>query len=316
MHVPSTPAIVNVNFPATLPAATPFALRCAMPDVPVVLRTADDQSTLHLPVRGHLQVVLPANPSTGYAWRIEPELPTSVLAPLGDPTFRPASSADGAGGTITLDFFANGPGLVELHLVYDRTFASAPPLHEWTVTVIVSGQQTIAWLGEVRSQPAAPPTARYLELRVPALEEGAVPSGAGIAGSDGASSNAIEAYTNTGTDVLVWGELTCGLVDYGNCRIDATSILLTTAESSRDPYPVVGWRGTVGTLPDGTADYFQLAGHFPVQYGITGVDFDLEAQLTEVGTNGTRIRIWGELHAPADDTNRVRIVVTKLAVAP
>jgi inhibitor of cysteine peptidase len=316
--VPGAPAFVNTSFPATLAVGQVFIVRCGAENAPVVVRTGDDGATIHLAVHAHLTVALPANPSTGYAWRIDPELPATVLSPIGEPTFVPRSALVGAPGTTTLEFLATGPGLVELRLVYDRVFEAAPPEATWTATVTVSGQQTVAWLGEIRTQPAARPDARYLELRQPALPEGSVPAGAGIVGSDGATSNAIAAFSDTGQEVLVWGELTCGVIDYGDCRIDATTILLASTAPVVEPYPVIGWLGTIGSLPasEGPGDYFQLAGRFPVQYGIAGETLELQAQLVEARELGQRLRVWGTLHAPVDDVNHTRIVVTEIALAP
>ncbi len=316
MYIPGAPAFVNASFPATLQAGRGFVIRCGDLDTAVTMTEANDGGTAHLQVGSQLRVVLPGNPTTGFAWRIGTDVPPSVLTLTADPVFTPSSSAIGAGGVMTFEFLATGPGAIQLHLVYDRVFENVPPEQEWQITVIVEGQQTVAWFGEIKSQPAAPPTARYLELRVPALEEGSVPPGAGIVGSDGATSNAIESFTNTGNEVLVWGELTCGVADYGNCRIDATSVVLASTASALPSAVVAGWAGTLGLVPGTDQPYFQLAGQFPVQYGIRGTDAAIDTQLTELLASGQRIRVWGTLQAGVDDVNSTRIVVTEIALAP
>lgn len=313
-YIPGAPPFVNDRFPAELEAGTHFAVRCSEEGRPLTLGVEDDGRTVFLDVHDQLHVNLPSNPSTGYAWRTVGEVPASVLESLGEPTFT-GPGIPGASGTMMFRFLAAGPGLVELHLVHDRPFEPDSTTAEWSVTVLVRGQQAIAWSGEVRSQPQAPPDALYLELRVPRLEEGSVPPGVGIRGSDGATTNLLEAVANTGEEVLVWGELTCGVVDYGDCRIDATVIRRTSDDTETISSPVVGWSGFI-LQDEGADDLFQLDGTHPVQYGVAGGTPDVEAQLMEALEGGLHVRIWGELVAPVDDVNNTRITVERLALAP
>lgn len=319
VYAPSAPAFVNARVPSTLEAGRAFLVRCAEADQPIVLGEEDAGRTVRADVRTTIRVALPANPSTGYNWRLAEPLPTTVLTQIGEPEFV-GPGLPGAGGTLTFEFLVTGPGVANLHLVYDRSFEPASVIDEWSVTIIVQGQQAVAWLGEVKSQPQAAPGARYLELRVPLLEEGAVPPGVGVRGSDGATSNLLASLVDTGTEVLVWGELTCGVADYGDCRVDVTTVTATTATdaAAAPTSPVVGWAGTIRALGGASdmEDLFQLDGPLPLQYGIAGASEDIEDQLAEAREQGQHIRIWGTLEPLADDVNRTRIIVTEIGLAP
>lgn len=316
VYVVGAPPFVNAEASSTLVQGQPFVVRCADPGTPLVLREADADSTVHVRVGDELRVVLPSNPTTGYAWRVDPSPPTAVLEQIGEPEFTPESDLLGAGGLMTLTFRVTGPGSLTLRLIEDRVFETAPPLRVWSVTLTASGQQPIAWLGEIKNQPAAAPGTRYFELRVPALLEGSVPPGVGLQASDGATANAIEALVDTGTEILLWGEMTCGVADYGGCRVDALTIREADSVSDVLTTPVTGWAGTLGILPGGALDYFQLDGPLPVQYGVSGATAEVEEQLREARELGQHIRIWGALSAPSDDVNRARIVVSEVGLAP
>lgn len=315
MYIPGAPRFVNERFPAALEVGTVFAVRCSEDGRPITLTEEDDGRTVFLDVHDQLHVSLTANPSTGYAWRSIDEIPPSVLEALGEPAFV-SPGIPGASGTMSFEFLAAGPGLVEMRLVYDRTFEPGSTAAEWSVTVLVRGQQTVAWSGQVRTQPQAAPGALYLELSVPRLEEGAVPPGAGIRGSDGATTNLLNALANTGDEVLVWGELTCGVVDYGDCRIDAAAIKRAGDDTPTTSSPVVGWSGFIFEDEGQAEDLFQLDGIFPVQYGVAGGTLDVELQLREALEGGQHVRIWGELVAPVDDVNSTRISVERVSLVP
>jgi len=311
MFSPAAPAFAVARFPLKLEIGRAFAVNCGPSDSPIILTQSDADLTVRADVHDTIRVILPTNPSTGYGWRLAAPLPETVLTLVGEPRFA-GPGIPGAGGTLTFEFRATGPGLATVQLIEDRTFEANSTINQWSVTVVISGQQAVAWLGEVRSQPQAAPGSMYLELRVPLLDEGAVPPGAGIRASDGATANALAALVNAGTQVLVWGELTCGVVDYGDCRIDATSVVSLDAASRSAA--VVGWAGIIRAL-DG-ADLFQLDGTFPIQYGIEGATPDVEAQLSQALANGQHIRIWGTLEAPVGDVNRARITVSDVGLAP
>lgn len=68
-----------------------------------------------------LEVVLPANPSTGYAWEAG-FYNQSVLKPYGKPEFYSTSTNLGAEETQKLHMEAIGEGETDLVLVYRRSF--------------------------------------------------------------------------------------------------------------------------------------------------------------------------------------------------
>jgi predicted secreted protein len=68
-----------------------------------------------------LEVVLPANPSTGYAWEAG-FYNQSVLKSYGEPEFSSTSTNLGAKESQILHFEAIGEGETELVLVYKRSF--------------------------------------------------------------------------------------------------------------------------------------------------------------------------------------------------
>jgi inhibitor of cysteine peptidase len=68
-----------------------------------------------------LEVVLPANPSTGYIWEVG-FYNQSVLKPYGESEFFSTSTNLGAEESQKLHFEAIGEGETELVLVYQRSF--------------------------------------------------------------------------------------------------------------------------------------------------------------------------------------------------
>jgi inhibitor of cysteine peptidase len=311
IYIPGAPSVVNQAFPADLVVSRGFIVRCADPGSPFQLVEQDAGTRLRLDVGDTVRVTLPANPTTGFSWRAEPEPANSVLAPIGDPTFTPDSPALGAGGLMSLEFLATGPGMVDLHLVYDRVFETVPPEQEWQVTVEVVGVQPVAWLGTISEPTAGAP---QFELAAIGNEATAVFA---IDGSDGATSNAISSFVTSGDEVLVWGELVCDSSG-ADCTIHATTLLSALSTSMPAATAVVGWTGTIQSLPAGAQfdDYFTLSGTVPVQYGIAGATPDVEAQLAELRDSGQRIRISGELQALVPDVHLVQIAVTEVGLAP
>lgn len=84
-----------------------------------------------------LEVVLPANPSTGYMWEVG-FYNQSVLKPGGKPEFLSSNAQLGAQGSQKLHFEAVGEGETELVLVYRRSFeneGSSPQIFQVTVVV-------------------------------------------------------------------------------------------------------------------------------------------------------------------------------------
>lgn len=68
-----------------------------------------------------LEVVLPANPSTGYIWEVG-FYNQSVLKPYGEPEFSNSNANLGAEESEKLHFEAIGEGETKLIMVYQRSF--------------------------------------------------------------------------------------------------------------------------------------------------------------------------------------------------
>ena len=100
----------------------------------LLLEEPDNASAIYMTQGEVVQVRLPANPSTGYAWAVASNAP-SVLQPQGDPKFEPASKPmPGAAGTQTFVFRIVGGGPVFLELVYRRpSEKDTAPVRQWGV---------------------------------------------------------------------------------------------------------------------------------------------------------------------------------------
>lgn len=101
------------------------------------LREQDAGRTVQLQLGQRLEIVLPGNPTTGYQW--EPTIAdNSILRTVGEPVFKPDTSALGSGGQVTTTFEAVAVGQTMVTLVYHRSFeAGTPPLKTFAVTVTV-----------------------------------------------------------------------------------------------------------------------------------------------------------------------------------
>ena len=90
-----------------------------------------------LEVGNILEIVLPANPSTGYSWEVG-FYNSSMLKPSGEPEFIQQDASLGAEGVQKLHFEAIGAGENELVLVYRRSFEKdLPELKTFNVDVTV-----------------------------------------------------------------------------------------------------------------------------------------------------------------------------------
>jgi inhibitor of cysteine peptidase len=98
---------------------------CAQPqpDLPkeVSILWSEIEQSVGLEIGDILEIVLPANPSTGYIWEVG-FYNQSVLEPYGEPEFSSASTNLGAEESQKLHFEAIGEGETEVVLVYRRSF--------------------------------------------------------------------------------------------------------------------------------------------------------------------------------------------------
>ena len=97
----------------------------------------DGGSLLELRVGSRFEVVLDANPSTGYVWAVsEPQV--AVVQPQGEPQFTlDAKAADGSGKmTWVFEAVAAGEGVLEM--VYHRPGETgAPPLRSFVLFLTI-----------------------------------------------------------------------------------------------------------------------------------------------------------------------------------
>lgn len=119
--------------------ATPTSATSSAP-AEVQLMDADNGRSIEVAHGGTVIVALTSNPSTGYAWAVDPS-PGPQLKQLGDATYVPAGSTlpvVGAGGTEKFTFSAASPGTVTLHLIYRRSFEpGVAPIRTFEVSVTV-----------------------------------------------------------------------------------------------------------------------------------------------------------------------------------
>ncbi len=92
---------------------------------------------IELRVGGKIELVLDANPSTGYLWEVAtPDI--TVVKQDGEAQFKPDSKAIGTGGKMTFHFEAVAPGEEILRLIYHRPFEQdVPPLRTIEVYILV-----------------------------------------------------------------------------------------------------------------------------------------------------------------------------------
>ena len=107
------------------------------PQGPLELTSADKGSTQRLAVGQELRVTLESNPTTGYRWAVDGDLPTQ-LEQMGEPSYKAESKMVGAGGQEVWAFKGAKAGTADLKLKYWRSFEpTAQPAETFSVTVEV-----------------------------------------------------------------------------------------------------------------------------------------------------------------------------------
>ena len=85
-----------------------------------------------------LEIVLDANPTTGYQWKAMP-WDTKVIEQVDKPVYKSRSEAIGSGGELTFYFKALSTGQTPLKFIYFRDFEKdVPPIKSFKVTIVVS----------------------------------------------------------------------------------------------------------------------------------------------------------------------------------
>ena len=105
---------------------------------PIQLYQIDSGRTIKMKPDDTLKIVLDANPTTGYQWKIMP-WDTEVIEQIDKPVYKPRSEAIGSGGEITFYFKALSKGHTPLKFIYFRAFEKdVPPIKSFKVTIVVS----------------------------------------------------------------------------------------------------------------------------------------------------------------------------------
>jgi inhibitor of cysteine peptidase len=107
------------------------------PPSPIDLTMKDSGSNQVLAVGQELRITLDSNPTTGYMWAPDGQIP-GQLSRIGESDFRETSAAIGAGGIETWVFKAKSVGEGKLKLKYWRSFEpTAAPAQTFEVGVTV-----------------------------------------------------------------------------------------------------------------------------------------------------------------------------------
>ena len=193
------------------------------------------------------------------------------------------------------------------------------PLDETGAGELVS---VVGWMGYILSMPVGAQFDDYVVL----LPEGEV----GEFGIEGATEHlraqiiALRDKEQPGKYAHFWGTLTCDVIDYRGCQLLVERLHVDGSAELFEPDLVEGWVGTVSSLsydepgashPD---DFFQLAGKYPLQYGIdsaisaTTGERDLSDAINSLQDTGEEVRIWGQLICGVPDAGGCRIEVYRI----
>lgn len=96
----------------------------------------DSGKTVEMWVGDEVEIILPANPTTGYLWEVSS--PDTDILKLDKESFVADTPAIGAEGLETLKFHALATGKSELKLIFHRPFEqNTPPLETFAITAII-----------------------------------------------------------------------------------------------------------------------------------------------------------------------------------
>lgn len=99
----------------------------------------DSGKTVGLSIADELEIVLPANPTTGYIW--ETDALNCNLLSHSKVDFLPDTTALGSGGSEVNRFKAIAEGTCRLKFIFHRTFEhNVPPLKTFELTVIIKAK--------------------------------------------------------------------------------------------------------------------------------------------------------------------------------
>ncbi len=175
------------------------------------------------------------------------------------------------------------------------------------------------WAGTLQSLPAMGQFDDFFVLGGPLF-----PVRYGIEPADAAVAAQLDALRDTGLSFLVFGDLTCGIIDVNSCQILARRIeddraidAMTLPEGTADQ-GANDWTGFVHSLPQGAQfdDKFERQGFDAGEYGIEGASEAIREQITALRDSGKQVHVWGKLLADVPDVGGTQIVVTRIEAEP
>jgi len=105
---------------------------------PIQLYQLDSGRVIKMKPGDTVEIVLDANPTTGYQWKALP-WDTKVIEQIDKPAYKSRSEAIGSGGELTFYFKALSTGQTPLKFIYFRDFEKdVPPIKSFKVTIVVS----------------------------------------------------------------------------------------------------------------------------------------------------------------------------------
>jgi inhibitor of cysteine peptidase len=103
----------------------------------IKLGMGDNGSQIKLNTGQMLVIILEANPTTGFTWKVA-ELNANVLRQVGEIEFHPESNKLGSGGVQTLCIESVNVGQTSLKLVYHRPWEKdMEPLKTFSLQVVI-----------------------------------------------------------------------------------------------------------------------------------------------------------------------------------
>jgi hypothetical protein len=218
-------------------------------------------------------------------------------------------------------------GLEEPGLAAPPAVTKSPPL----ATVVATNEATgktfpvTAWYGSVHTIPGSSTGDDYLKPWHLAIWPKFGPA-VGLTGIDTAVNAEIDRLRDRDVKATFWGEMACGVGDYGGCRLLVDRLSADDGGPQYEADKVENWQGSVGRLPvqPGSQNellYFVLEEPMIALYGIGSDDPAIQAELerlageTLVPEGGGDIRIWGELNSKAQPVTGTVIEVRRLETA-
>ncbi|MCU0519195.1 MAG: DUF333 domain-containing protein [Anaerolineae bacterium] len=170
------------------------------------------------------------------------------------------------------------------------------------------------WSGTIQSLPDG---AQYDDVFI--MSDAVFPVRYGIDAKDETIAAQLGALRDTGRSVLVFGELSCGVIDVNGCQIQTSRIegAETTAPvvlpESTSVASVNDWVGLIKSTPDGAQfdDYFQMMDQSGTRAGIWA-EGELGSQIEALRDTGTVIHVWGTIRYNVPDAYNAQITVTRM----